>query len=260
MFGEERKIKIAEIVGGSSSVRVSELARTFAVSESTIRRDLIELQKSGLLLRTHGGAMSGHTGFEPSFVEQESAYIQEKEAIGKKAAEFIRDGDTILLDSGTTITYIPRYIMAKGVTIVTNSLPLLWELSKYDHFELIVLGGAVRKKTKMAVGPLAELSIRQFHVDKVFLGANGVSLREGVTTPDMTEANVKKAMLSVAREKFLVADSSKFGVVTFSAVCALSEIDCIITDQNLPPETAEEYRNGGVKLETSLDKGPSATL
>lgn len=248
MFAEERRIKIAEIVNNGNSARVSELAITFDISESTIRRDLMELQNSGLLLRTHGGALSRNTSFEPSYYEQENEYIKEKESIGKMAADLIKDGDTVLLDSGTTVTYIPKYITAKNITILTNSVPLIWELSKYEDIEIIIIGGSIRTKTKVMVGPLAEMSIKQFCVDKVFLGANGISLQTGLTTPDILEANVKKTMLSISKEKYVVADSSKFEISSFAVVCNLLEINCIITDKNLTQNEAEEYIKHGVNI------------
>lgn len=248
MFGVERKIKIAEIVNSGNSVRVCDMAEKFNVSPSTIRRDLMDLQHSGLLQRTHGGAIRSGTGSEPSFNEQERSHIKEKESLGEKAAALIQDGDTVFLDSGTTITYIPRYITAKNVTVLTNSVPLIWELTKYENLETIIIGGSIRAKTKVMVGPVAERTIRQFRVDKLFLGANGVSLHSGITTPDLVEASAKKAMLDIADKKYVVADSSKFGVDTFSVVCSLSDIDCILTDDALDREEADFYIRRGVDI------------
>ncbi|KRQ86158.1 HTH-type transcriptional repressor GlcR [Caloramator mitchellensis] len=232
MFAEERKNKIAEMIKSGQSVKVSELAKTFNVSESTIRRDLNELETMGTIIRTHGGAVNTlNTNFEPSFIEKQDKYLFEKDYIGKIAAKLIKDGDTIILDAGTTTQYIARYITAKNITIITNSVNLASELSNRDDIEVIVTGGTIRPKTKAMVGFVAENTLRQFRVDKAFIGANGVSIKYGVTTPNSQEANVKKAMIENAKEVCLVVDNSKFNEVTFSLICPVSRINYIVTNQ-----------------------------
>lgn len=249
MFAEERKIKIEQMVKDGQSVRVSDLSKVFNVSETTIRRDLNELEASGQLIRTYGGALSGdNTGFEPSFTEKQDKFLAEKEYIGKLAASLINDGDTVILDSGTTTQYIARYITARETTILTNSVNLVDELSNKDETEVLVTGGSIRKNTKAMVGPVAENMMRQFKADKLFLGANGVSLSSGVTTPNYIEASIKRAMVESAKEIYLTVDSSKFDEISFSLICPVSKINYIITDKL--PKDFVKYTHLGVEFIT----------
>lgn len=251
MFAEERRLKIAEMIKKGESVKVSQLVKKFNVSESTIRRDLAQLEKTGIILRTHGGAVStGINKFESTFIEKQDKYAKEKEKIGKIAAEEIEDGDTIILDSGTTTWYISKYLKAKGVTVITNSIVLANELSNRDDIEVINTGGIIRSKTKAQIGPIAENTIRQFRVNKVFLGANGVSVRLGVTTPTLQEASIKQTMLNVGDKTYLLVDESKFDQVYFSWICDIDDIDYIITDKIRSNEEMEYYKKVGIELLT----------
>src|SRR5690554_3221624 len=189
MFAEERRLKIAEMINRGDSVKVAPLAKEFNVSESTIRRDLNQLEKFGLIMRTHGGAVSTEINkLEATFVEKQDKYSEEKETIGKIAAQQIKDGDTVILDSGTTTWYLSKFINAKNITIITNSIALANELSNREDIQLINTGGIIRSNTKAQVGSITEKAIRQFRVDKAFLGANGISLKSGITTPTLQEA------------------------------------------------------------------------
>lgn len=247
MFAEERKGKIVEIIKSGNSAKVSELAKLFNVSEATIRRDLMELEQTGQIVRTHGGAVSSqNTNFEPSFIEKQDKYLKEKEEIAKKAASLVNDNDTITIDSGTTTQFIAKYLKAKGVTVVTNSVNLADELSRRDDMEVIVTGGVIRTKTKAMVGPVAEAALKHFRVDKLFLGCNGVSIKAGVTTPNIVEASTKRAMIEGAKEVYLVVDSSKFDEVSFSLICPASKIDYIVTDKL--PNDYEKYKHLGIEF------------
>jgi len=230
MFAEERKSKIAQMIKEGKSVKVNELAKLFGVSESTIRRDLNELESLGIVKRTHGGAVNNFaTTFELSFAEKEDRFAKEKEYIGKLAAKYIEDGDTIILDSGTTTQYIARNIKAKNVIVITNSVNIANELSNREDIEVIVTGGVIRSKTKALVGDITQSTLKQFRCDKAFIAANGVSIEFGVTTPTHLEAAVKRTMIENAKEVFLVADSSKFGQVTFALICPVDRLNYIIT-------------------------------
>ncbi len=249
LFAEERKTKIIEKLQTEESVKVADLSLEFNVSEATIRRDLQELEDKGLLYRTHGGAvLTEHTKFEPTFTEKEEKNLEEKERIGKLAASMIEDGDSIILDSGTTTLYIAKNITAKNVTVVTNSLSIMYELGNRQDVEVIGLGGSLRWETQAMVGPLTEDSLRNIWVDKVFLGANGVSLEQGITTPTLVEAQIKKIMANVGSKVILTTDSTKFEKVTFSKILDLEDIDMIITDKNLSEEILNSYQRAGVKI------------
>lgn len=249
MFAEERKIKIEQMVKDDQSVKVSDLAKLFNVSETTIRRDLDELEASGQIIRTHGGALSGpNTSFELSFIEKQDKFLVEKEYIGKLAASLINDGDTVILDSGTTTQYIAKYISARDTTILTNSVNLVDELANKKDTEVLVTGGTIRTITHAMVGPIAENMMKQFKADKLFLGANGVSLSSGVTTPNYIEASIKRAMVESAKKIYLTIDSSKFDEISFSLICPVSKINYIITDKL--PKDFVKYTQLGVEFIT----------
>lgn len=249
MFSEERQIKIIELLREKSSIKVNELSNIFNVSESTIRRDLQEMEEKGLLNRTHGGAVSiEKTIFEPSFKEKEDKRHIEKLYIGKIAAAMIEDGDTIILDSGTTTLQLAKYIKAKNITVITNSIDIASELSNRSDIELIVTGGVFRITTRALVGPITEEVLKNFKVDKAFIGANGLSVEEGITTPNISEAHIKREMMKSASKVILVADSSKFNQVSFAVISPVTAIDLIITNSDLNENVVKEYKDIGIEI------------
>ena len=249
MFAEERRLKIAEIINKGNSVRVPELVEKFSVSESTIRRDLNELESLGLILRTHGGAVStGVNKLEVSFIEKQDKYAREKEKIGQIAANEIEDGDTIIIDSGTTTQYIAKFIKAKNLTIITNSIVLSNELSNRDDIQIINTGGIIRSNTKAQVGPIAEKVIRQFRVNKSFLGANGICINAGITTPTIEEATIKQSMIDVGDKVYLLVDESKFGQVYFSLISDFTNIDYLITNKERSKEEVSFFKKHGINI------------
>lgn len=235
MFAEERKQRILAALHQQPAVRVTELGRALRVSEACIRRDLAQLEQTGLLKRTHGGAISASlAAMEPSLTDKEDQYQAEKSAIAGAAAAMVRPGATIFLDAGSTTRLIARALRhQRGITVVTNALNIATELASSD-IELVVIGGQVRRSILSHVGPLAEQAIASVHVDRLFLAANGVDLQKGVTTPNLLEAQVKRAMVESATEVILVADHSKFGRVTFSRICGLDRVHHVITDDGVP--------------------------
>ncbi|TDX45305.1 DeoR/GlpR family DNA-binding transcription regulator [Orenia marismortui] len=243
MFAEERRDKIFELIKDGKAVAVNELCDIFNVSSSTIRRDLQQLEDSGLINRTHGGAVVAEgRKFEPSFIEKEKEHPNAKKKIAKQALELIEDGDTIILDAGTTTTELARLLEElSDLTIVTNATNIALELSTSKH-QIILTGGILKKKTLAMVGPIAELNLRNLNPDKVFLGANGITLSDGLTTPDLVEANTKKAMLERAKEVIILADHSKFGETAFVKIAEIKDIDTIITDRDLNRETLKKFK------------------
>lgn len=249
MFAEERQDKIMQKLNESSSLKVIELAEKFNVSESTIRRDLQEMEEKGMLIRTHGGAVGkSATSFEPSFEEKQTERHAEKVGIGSIAASMIEDGDTIILDSGTTSLEIARHITSKDITVITNSIDIAYELSQKDNVEVIVAGGNIRKNTRAMVGYITERALNNFRVDKAFIGANGISIDDGITTPNFVEAQTKKAMISVANKVIICADSSKFNKVCFSVICPLRMVSAIITSDDLDESIIKEYKDSGAEI------------
>lgn len=250
MFEEERLNKIAEYVQNRSRASVLELCSSFHVSESTVRRDLTELENRNLLKRTHGGAVSLQSvSFEPTYSEKEDKYRDEKALIAKKAAEFIKDGDSLLIDSGTTTLYLSSELLKfHNLTVVTNSINLVQKLSSMPGIEIISTGGALRENTMAFVGPLAESSLNHLHVDKAFIATNGLDAEEGLTTPNIVEASIKQKMISIADQVFILADHSKIGCVSFAKFGDLSDVDACITSSDISDELKMQFEKKDIKL------------
>ena len=245
MFAEERQRNIIEMMEKSASLKVADLAEYFNVSESTIRRDLKELEEKKILKRTHGGAVSFQKrGFEPSFKEKKEEYSSEKEKIGELAADMVEDGYSVILDTGTTTLEIAKKIRNKNITVITNSLDIAEELSEMDNIELIMTGGTLRGNTRAMVGYLTETTLRNFRADIAFIGANGITLEDGATTPNHVEAMTKRAMISSAHKVYVVSDTSKFGKVSFAVITPILKVTGIIVAGEINEEViAIEKKN-----------------
>jgi DeoR family fructose operon transcriptional repressor len=246
MLVGERRRRIVEVLASNRRVQVDELAARFAVSESTIRRDLQLLSERGVLERTHGGALQP-SRFEPSFGQKETESRLEKMAIAREAARLVQQGQTVFLDAGTTTLELARLLPSRlDITVATNSVPIAAELA--DRVRLILTGGTVKESTLALTGPMAERSIEQMHVDIAFVGMNGVSAAAGYTTPTLEEAATKAKMIAAARMAVVLADGTKFGVVTFARVADLDEVDLVITDDRAPAAEVELLRGAGVEV------------
>jgi len=240
MFAEERKTEILQLVNIGNPVTVTSLSQRFGVSESTVRRDLQELEDNGLIQRTHGGAISVQTGFELSFQEKEVRYLAEKQQIAVLAAGLVNDGETVLLDSGTTTIEIARLLRAKRITVATNSMDIAQVFSDDTQVETLLLGGTLRKNTRSLVGYLTNDALRRMYFDKVFLAANGIDVKLGITTPNLSEAETKRYMVHASKEKILVTDHSKIGQRSLCRICGLEEIDLLITDKGIAAEDHQQ--------------------
>ncbi|AKL94834.1 transcriptional regulator, DeoR family [Clostridium aceticum] len=249
MFAEERKTRILEIVNENDRIEVSDLTQQLQVSESTIRRDLQDLEQAGLLKRTHGGAVKlENTSFEPTMDEKELVNIEEKMEIGKRAAAFILDNDTVILDAGTTTLQIAKNIEAKNVTVLTNSILIALALSKNKDIKVVVTGGYIRGEILSIVGPITDKIIQSFRVDKAFVGTNGITIEDGCTTPNIDEAHTKNMMIQSAKEAYIVADHSKFGKISFARIADIDEIHGIITDKSIDEAIIEKYKSNNIQL------------
>lgn len=246
MLVGERRRRIVEVLASDQRAQVAELASRFGVSESTIRRDLQLLSEQGVLERTHGGALQP-SRFEPSFGQKETESRVEKMAIAREALRLVEHGQTLFLDAGTTTLELARILPPRrDITVATNSVPIAAELA--DRVRLILTGGTVRESTLALTGPMAERSIEQMHVDIAFVGMNGISAAAGLTTPTLEEAATKAKMIAAARLAVVLADSSKFGVVTFARVAGLDEVDLVITDERAPTSELQLLRAAGVEV------------
>ncbi|MGE5485977.1 MAG: DeoR/GlpR family DNA-binding transcription regulator [Ignavibacteriales bacterium] len=249
LFAEERHQRIVELLRQDNRITVSGLVDLLNVSEATIRRDLRYLKMKGLITRTHGGAILAEgTGFEPTMLEKEEQFRAEKERIGRLAAGLIEDGDTVILDGGTTTVEIARNLRNReGITVITNAINVCTELARSD-MDIILIGGSLRKPTLTLVGSLAEATLKQFHVDKVFLGMNGVSVSHGLTTPNLTEAQAKRLMLEQAETVVVVADHSKIEKTSLVTVAGISEVDVLVTDDGISREQKQAFEDSGVRV------------
>ena len=241
MFVEERQQRILEILRDEGKVSVDLLADVFAVSAPTIRADLGALENKRLLRRTHGGAIPLETTlFEPPFGVREQTQREEKRRIARIAASRVRDNETVLLDAGTTVTEMARFLLERrGLTVVTNSLPTAFELGEAESINVILIGGQLHPERRAMLGPLASGFLRDMRLDRAFIGVNGVSEDAGYTVVDFDAAQVKRAMMACAREVVVVADHSKIGEATFASVGPLSCAQVLITDA---PIEREELR------------------
>ncbi len=248
LFEEERKRSIVQYIDNHTRASVQELSRELGVSESTVRRDLKELEEARLLKRTHGGAVSLRGAqYEPAVPEKEERLLEEKQRIARKAAELVSEGDTVLLDGGTTTLQVARELKAfSRLTIITNSLLVLAELKDSRHLDISITGGMLRPDTQAFVGPMTERSLEMIRVDKAFIGTNGLDAREGMTTPNMLEAATKRKMIAVAKQAILVADHSKIGQVSFCKFADLQELDRCLMDAQTPDSFLRDLRQQGV--------------
>jgi DeoR family fructose operon transcriptional repressor len=249
VFPEKRKQQILELLTNDGSVTVSELSSRLGVSGVSIRRDLRALQAAGLLKRTHGGAMTGHVaGFEPSEAEKEDQLREEKIAIAKAAAAMVEEGETVLLDAGSTTLQIARLLKTRrDITVITNALNIAAELATGEA-EITLIGGSLRTRTLSLVGPAAEAALAALYVDRLFLATNGIDLKRGLTTPNVLEAHTKKTMMKSAREVIVVTDHTKFGLVTVTQFCDIGDIHHLITDVGAPADFVAALEKRGVRV------------
>ncbi len=250
MVGERRR-KIVDVLESDDRAQVGELAARFGVSQSTIRRDLQLLSETGVVERTHGGVLPP-SRFEPSFGQKETENRGQKRAIARAAAKLVQPGHTVFLDGGTTTLELARELRTRSdITIASNSVPIAVELA--NRVRLILTGGSVKESTLALVGPIAERSIEQMHVDIAFIGMNGVSSGAGFTTPTWEEAATKVRMIRAGRLAVVLADSSKLGTVTFAHVARADEVDLLITDEAASGAEVEALRSAGLQVRLAPD-------
>jgi len=250
MFPEERRTVILNILDQAGRCRVIDLARELAVSEVTVRQDLDVLEKQGLLNRTHGGAiLIAKRGFERPFQLEETAFRDEKARIGQVAAGLVSDGETIILDVGTTVTEVARNIQSrKGLTVVTNALNIAMLLEDSPEITVLVTGGTLRAKQHSLVNPFGQFILERIQVDLAFIGVNGIEAEHGATNANLAEAEMKSWFIKTARRRILVADSGKVGNVAFAKVATLQDIDLLITDEQADPEEIARLQDKGLQV------------
>jgi DeoR/GlpR family transcriptional regulator of sugar metabolism len=249
---KERRALILQEFKESSEVSVTVLSKKMNVSEVTIRKDLTELKKRNLLTRVRGGAIrlpEMRIGDDTAIKVKQMYNQKEKRAIGKMAATLINENDTIILDSGTTTLEIAKNLHSfKKLTIITNAINIAIELSNYNRFSVILLGGHLREESYSTVGPIAESTLKIFYCDKLFLGVDSFNMERGLSTPNIEEANVNQTMMSMAKETIAVLDSTKFEKRSFAFIAPVNKIQSIVTDNGIPSEIKSQLKRMNIKV------------
>lgn len=245
----ERQRDIENLINQERKLQVELLSLRFGVSEVTIRKDLTDLEKRGVLLRTHGGAVIAE---RPEMVvpigHRTRSQLDEKDHIALMAATRVRDGESILLDTGSTTLALARRLRGRNLSVVTNSLLIALELAEDEHISVTVLGGTLRRSSLAVMGSLALEQLKNLHVDRAFMGASGFDPRTGFSSQNLIESETKRAMLQSAHEVVMCVDSSKFQQTAFAPFCRLKEVHCVITDAPPLKTTAEALHKARVEL------------
>lgn len=250
MLPQQRRQKIFELIREDGHAKVLTLSKIFKVTEVTIRQDLEKLEEEGLIKREHGGAYLKNIGYNVRNIELLSKdNMAEKEAIAEKAVDLINDGDTIILDSGSTVTEIAKLITGfKNLTVITNALNIALILGVDPEINLILTGGEFKAPTLSLTGQKAADSLDGLYVDKLFLATAGIALKSGLTYPSISDICVKRAMIESSNEVFLVADSTKIGKSSFASLGALSLIDYLITDSKINKDYIALFERHEIKM------------
>ncbi len=245
---EARRDRLRDLVQARGFAALGELAESLEVSESTIRRDLEQLEQAGDARRTHGGAFwTGKPDTMRIFETRRDDDWPAKSAIGAAAAALVEDHDTILLDGGSTTYELARHLVGRPLQVVTNSLPVAHLLSSSASIDLVMIGGCVRGRTAVAIGPMADAMLQTINVCKAFLSVAGVTQR-GYFNSDMMLVESERAMLKATDRAIVVADSSKFGKVSLSRLCGLEEMHTVVTDSAVESAWKTTLASAGVEL------------
>jgi DeoR/GlpR family transcriptional regulator of sugar metabolism len=253
LSGLERQNQIMQLLARNQRISVTEICETFEVSEATARRDLEALAVQGKLQRVHGGAIPvGRAAPELPLLERCLEQASEKERIGKAAAAMVNNNETILLGSGTTVLEVAKNIREhKGLTVITNSLPVINTLSGLPEISVIVLGGMLRDSELSFIGHITEQALAEVRAEKVFIGTRAISLDQGLTNDYLQETMTDRAILKAGREVIVVADHSKFGRVATALLAPIESIHTIVTDEGTQQDFLDAVQERGLRVVTT---------
>lgn len=233
----QRETKLVALLADNPNISNADISRELGVSAVTVRSDLNRLAEKGIITRTRGGALPA---FHPGILDRQRQYADEKKRIAEAAAAMVKDGDTIMVEAGTTTALVAKYLLGKrDIRIVTNSTLVLTHARINPGLHLTVVGGEFRAETESLVGPNALRGLEQFHVSAAFVGTDGFSASSGLATHLVEGAEIVKKMSELAEKTVLLADSSKYGKNGFVKVLQLSEIDMVITDPGIEVNKSE---------------------
>ena len=247
---DERRESIVDFLKKETKISVEELSDRLKVSQVTIRKDLDSLEKRGLIERSHGNAIfSQQSRFNIAFLEKLQLQAREKDLIAKVAASYVHEGDSIILDSGTTTLSLAKALVGrfKSLFVITNSVPAALELTKAGY-DLLLVGGQVRKHSLSLIGPWAVKNLESYHVDRAFMGTSGITLAHGFSTPDSLDAQMKQTMIRIADKAYVLTDSSKFGHNCMVSFAKCSDIHLTLTDSRISQKFLKEFKQHGVDI------------
>src|ERR1700730_8234050 len=246
----ERRDRILDRLRTTGSVLVADLAADLAASEMTIRRDLKALEAEALVRRIHGGALLVPSrAYEPTFREKSGQFVEEKRRIGAAAAALVESGDTVILSPGTTTMEVARHLSGlRNLTVVTSAVNIAAELAPDPDIDVVVTGGHLRGTTYALVGSLAEETLRALHVNKLFLGGNGLTVANGLTTPDLSVATTDPPLLRAAERVIVTVDHSKIGRATLGHTAPIESLPVLVTDSGILSDQRLLFERAGVEV------------
>lgn len=250
MLAIERRQKIMAMLNENKSVLVPELAKLFNVTEETIRRDLEKLEKEGLLKRTYGGAvLVENYNVDIPFEFRNATNIEGKKQIALTLIKYIEDGDTLVMDSSTSALQVAKLLKTKKkITVITNSEQIINELKVFEDIKVISTGGTLRNKSLSLVGPIAENTLKSLNANKAIISCKGFDIEKGFTESNELEAQVKKMMIEIADQVYMIADHTKMNKTALVNIAQLDDIDFIFTDKILPPSQENAIREKNVEI------------
>jgi DeoR family fructose operon transcriptional repressor len=251
MLAEERRFRIREMLSSQRTIAASDLCATLGVTAATVRRDLAALEQDGVLVRSHGGAVSrmSSTNFQPSYETLSHSHSSEKHAIARAAEQFVLDGETVFLEGSTTVCELARSLRQRNrLTIVTNSPTIVCQLQRSTGVNVLCTGGDLQKDTFYFSGEWAQRALSEIRLDKAILGVSAIDLEYGVSTANHAEAQIKKMITRAAKMRIALADHSKFGTQSFAYVGPVSDIDVLVTDSGTDSKYVKGLREAGLEV------------
>lgn len=250
MFQELRRERILDILQENGVCSVTDLCKQFSVSEPTIRNDLLVLEKAGKLTRQHGGAFLSTSQKQPISLDlMPRGHEEEKKAIGRKAATFVQDGASLIIDSGSTTTAFAKYLeKKKDLTIVTNAINIALMMGREPSNHVLLIGGVLKTPTLSLTGDKGLGILDGLHVGQMFLATGGITVQEGLTYPGDSDIKIKMKMIQASKEVILLADSSKVGQVRFSSLGPADLVDTLVTDSKVDQDQVRDLEAEGIRV------------
>lgn len=250
MLAIERRNEILSKLQEERKVVVSDLSQQYNVTEETIRRDLEKLENEGLAKKTYGGAVLNESfNTDLPYTVRKKANVESKQRIAEAIAAMIEDGDHLILDASSTALFIAKRMKdKKNITVITNSVEILLELSDRNGWKILSTGGRLKEGGLALVGYQAERMVSTFHVDYAIFSCKGIDLERGLTDANESDAQIKKMIVKAANKIILAVDHSKFNKISFTQVCELSEIDMVVTDEEPDESWKQAFLSAGIEL------------